>query len=277
MPKSPLSPILLALGLVALGGAGILPAPAKTPYAAAQAGPPTPTHPVHHPHMGRIVGIADEVLRVRYPASEGAPLVSVPLTGAYLRAGFYPQNTLPFAKGQRVLVIGARSPHPTVMLLPEAVGTLSVSRGGWTVTGREGTFTIRFERPRLLGGARLQPNEAVEVFGTRHRSAIVASIVAAKPHIERAVVTGAAGGRLRLSGAGGKIWEFATDTVSPDLVRHLSRLGPGTPVLAVVAPDGAVLGVLPLRALSPGWPPTRAQDNPPKPEPNTAHHSFRVP
>ncbi len=250
-------PNRFALGVIValapLGGGGMPPAWPAVPSVAAHAGPSTPPRPLHAHWMGRVVGVEEGVLHVRYPASEGGPTGAVPLAGAFLRAGFYPQSRLPWARGQRVLVLGARSGHATVILFPEAVGHLAMGPTGWSVTGRAGPVALDLEAPRLLGGARLAPNQRVEVFGRRQGDAIAASILAAPPRFERAVVTAVRPGRIRLSGAGGHAWTFATTTVAPDLARHLQALSPPTPVLAVVAPNGAVLGILPLRALPPAW------------------------
>ena len=206
-------------------------------------------YPGHPFPVGRVTAVNPSSITVQYPIQAPVPEVRVGLDGAYLRAGFYPVAKLPFSLGQRVLIVGARSSHPTVMLLPEAHGRLAENASGWALRTHEKAIPLLISNPSLLGGAKLQTGERVEVFGRRQESQIDVELIAAKPKMERAVVTQIEDRRIGLRFESGRQMTFSVRNLSPELSERLTHLKPNTPVLAVVSPAGAILGVLPLKPL----------------------------
>jgi hypothetical protein len=234
---------------LAFGIASPVFAQAASPLASPHSASASPHYPTHHPHVGTVEGVHDGQLTVDYPADSLIPEVQVALKGAYLRAGFYPVASLPLAAGQHVLVLGTKSAHPTIMLLPEARGVLGRAKAQWTLTTHQATVALSMSQPTLLGGAALEPGSKVDVFGTRSGSTVNVAIVAGTPHILRAMVTTVQNNQIQLRSETGGTLAYPIANLPPDWSQHLSQLKPTTPVLAVVSPQGKVLGVLPMRAL----------------------------
>ncbi len=209
----------------------------------------TRTYPLRHPYAGRVIAVDAKSITVRYPSSTRTPTARVPLRGAYFRVGFYPVPRLTVRRDQHVAVLGAQSAHPIIMLLPAAHGTLTRHAQGWALATHHQTLQLTFSRPVLLGGARLQPGEGVEVFGRQSTEGIQTEYIAGRPHVERAWVTEVKKAQVALRLANGTEAAFPVASLPPELAEHLTRLAPNTPVLAVLSPQGMVLGVLPLKAL----------------------------
>ncbi|MCL5065142.1 MAG: hypothetical protein M1600_08745 [Firmicutes bacterium] len=225
-------------------------APPLLARAQAVVGPPHSTRlPTHHPHVGTIQSVSPRQITIAYPTGSPIPKMEVALAGAYLRAGFYPVTQLPFASGQHVFVMGTRSSHPTIMLLPEARGTLNQTGSSWTLQSAHATVALALDQPILLGGAQLTSGAKVDVFGTRLGSQIRVSIIAGSPHVLKAVVTTIQKNQLHLRSDTGGTLTYPIANLPDGWMRHLSQLPPDTPVLAVVSPEGTVLGVLPMHAL----------------------------
>ncbi len=206
------------------------------------------TYPLRHPYAGRVVAVDAKSITLRYPAGAEAPTTRISLHGAYFRVGFYPVARPILRLHQHVAVLGAQSLHPIIMLLPAAHGTLTRQTQGWALATRHQTLSLTLTRPALLGGARLQSGEAVEVFGRRSTDAIQTDYIAARPHLERALVTGVKDGQVGLRLANGTEATFPFVSLPPELSEHLTQLAPNTPVLTVLSPEGTVLGVLPFKA-----------------------------
>lgn len=203
----------------------------------------------HHPHVGLITKTSRDQITVQYPIDSAVPERSVTLQGAYLRAGFYPVSQLPFQSGQRVLVLAAQSAHPTVMLLPEARGILQAAGGGWSLTTQRASIPLAINRPQLLGGGKLANGTPVEVFGQRTGRRIAVSILAGTPHIARAIVTKVHANQMQLRTENGTAMAFTIQHLPADWAEHLTKLPPNAPVLAMVSPQGVVLGVMPMKDL----------------------------
>ena len=225
-------------------------AQAQTTSRIPHSAPLPPRYPAHHPHVGTIQGVSPASITVEYPVDSPISQLQVPLPGAYLRAGFYPVSHLPLAAGQHVFVLGSKSSHPTIMLLPEARGVLNHTGSSWSLTTtHHSTISLIMNHPMLLGGAQVSSGAKVDVFGTRTESEIKVDILAGTPHVLRAMVTNVQKNRVNMRLETGGAMAYAITDVPPNWASHLSRLKPATPVLAVVSPQGKVLGVLPMREL----------------------------
>ncbi len=231
-----------------LGAGSPLLAHAQSLGERSQAAPMAPRHAPHHPHLGTISEVNANQITVQYPIDSPIPGIDIPLAGTHLRAGFYPVTSLPFAPGQHVFVTGLKSAHPTVMLLPEARGTLAKTDASWALQTTQTSIPLSLTRPVLLGGATLTPGAKVDVFGTRSGSQIQVALLAATPHVVRATVTTIDKNRIGLKTDTGTRLTYAVTNLPSEWTRRLSQLKPATPVLAVISPQGQVLGMLPMHA-----------------------------
>ena len=237
---------------------GISLAVSSTPWVTAQAqtlapkkdsAPQAPHYPAHHPHLGTVQSVRHGRLTVKYPMGSPIAHVQIPLAGAFLRAGFYPVAQLPLFQGQHVFVLGTKSAHPTVMLLPEVRGRLKVQGSSWSISTERSSVALQMKNPTLLGGARPIPGAQVDVFGHRVGAQIQANILAGTPHVLRATITAVQPGSIQLRSDTGSSITYTIAHLPPKWTKRLQHLKPSTPVLAVVSPQGKVLGVLPMRGL----------------------------
>lgn len=137
-------------------------------------------HKHHHKfrHHSTITAVTSTTLTLTAPNKK---VQTFAINSITVRVGAYAGTTATLATGQHVAVLGAKTSHPQVILLPVAHGVLTASGSGWTVVTPHATLTLANSTPTMVGLSTLTAGTHVSVYGTRSGTTLTDSVIAAVP------------------------------------------------------------------------------------------------
>lgn len=184
MNKLTIVPLLAGVAVTGVLVAGALSFAAGAPSTAATvAAAASKAHAAVHKHHHRAAHHATiaSVTGTTLTLTSHKHSLTLNISEIAVRAGAYSATPALLAAGEHVIVLGAKTSHPQVILLPVAHGILTASSGGWTVVNPHVTLTLSGPSPTLLGMSALTSGTHVSVYGTRSATTVTANAVAANP------------------------------------------------------------------------------------------------
>ncbi|PSR20072.1 MAG: hypothetical protein C7B45_16715 [Sulfobacillus acidophilus] len=169
---------------------------------------------------------------------------TLPVNSITVHVGAYPGTTTMLAAGQHVVVLGAKSAHPQIIILPVAQGVLTASNGGWTIVNSHTIVTLGNVSPTMLGMSSLTSGTHVSVYGTRSGTTVTDSIIAAAPTREAGTVVSNLNGVLTVKTQTNPSLTITESTVPG--TKMLAKVKAGHHVLVVINPaTKTTLAVIP--------------------------------
>ena len=167
-------------GALAAGSVSFAASPPVTAGSvAASAGHPgarTPHHPLRR--HSTITAVTSTTLTL---TAHHHPVQTFAMNSITVHVGAYAGTPAMLATGQHVVVLGAKTSHPQIRVLPVAHGVLTAAGSGWTVVTPHATLTLANATPTLMGLSTFTAGTHVSVYGTRSGTTLTESVIAAVP------------------------------------------------------------------------------------------------
>lgn len=171
---------LAATGALVAGSVSFAASAPVTAGAVATAAHHQGAHKHHHKlrHHSTITAVTSTTLTL---TAHNKKVQTLAMDSITVHVGPYAGTAAMLATGQHVAVLGAKTSHPQVMVLPIAHGVLTASGNGWTVVNPHATLTLTNSTPTLMGLSTFTAGTHVTVYGTRSGTTLTDSVIAAVP------------------------------------------------------------------------------------------------